>query len=294
MRMLIIAFLIILIPSSLAWAQGRLSEVREDVRAEEKQPDPPKQKRKRRRDCDCEGDTILGIFIGAFFEGLFAPEPREEPEIVVIEEGLVEYDVDYPEYFFPAYPYPLNLPGFMQVDPTYVESATGKEELFLKHWSTRVSIDYGNDFNDFQKVTGQILFETKSRFGLQTDWHYLYEDLGCGCADDAVIGNILLTYRFFENKKLLVRAGLGGQMFIDRYATDGGVAVLLSADFFPVQPLIFSALVEGGSLGNTGTVRSRLTGGLIWRGIEVQAGYEYFQIGSTDFHTPIAGLRVWF
>jgi hypothetical protein len=160
----------------------------------------------------------------------------------------------------------------------------------------RISIEDGNNFDGLNRFTGTVLAETRWGIGLYTSWDYLYENLGHGYYDDLVLGNITVTWRFLESRRLLMRWGVGVWIITEPCGcfTDTGLNVHLSADYFPARPFVLSGLIEGGTLGDTGILHTRESVGVLWHGAEFYVGYDFLQIGSSNIHTPMLGVRLWF
>ena len=77
-------------------------------------------------------------------------------------------------------------------------------------------MENGNDFRGLDRVNGNLVFDSTSRFGAQTSWHYFYERVGGG-SDDALLGDANVTFRFAQNDWLQVYAGLGMRYLTDQY-----------------------------------------------------------------------------
>lgn len=73
-----------------------------------------------------------------------------------------------------------------------------------------------------------------------------------------------------------------------------GVDWGLSADVFPVRPLVLSFDGRVGIIGRSLFLGGRATLGLIVRRFEFFGGYEHQQIGRAGVGGPIFGMRVWF
>jgi hypothetical protein len=80
----------------------------------------------------------------------------------------------------------------------------------------------------------------------------------------------------------------------DPAQTRWGFNFTYGADFFPVRPLVLSTALDVGDLGWAAVVHGRGTVGLIHRGGEVFAGYDFLRIGSVNLQGPVLGLRFWF
>ena len=52
--------------------------------------------------------------------------------------------------------------------------------------------------------------------------------------------------------------------------------------------------MDAGNAGHAGLFRVRGTAGVLYRGLEVFAGYDYLNIGGVDLQGPLVGLRLWY
>ena len=66
------------------------------------------------------------------------------------------------------------------------------------------------------------------------------------------------------------------------------------ADVFPCEPVVVSAAVDLGNVGDAFAVHGRATAGVTRKHWELFGGYDFLRVGSTDLQGPLAGLRVWF
>jgi hypothetical protein len=275
--------------------------------APEKAPPPPAQDR---QPPPPPGFNHRTACEGAFLDvPVVQPLPDEVQRTVYVEEivhpdGTItrrEHVVKQrvrpapPPMGFPQYPYPLGLPGYMQVDPTPVGQVTGdpNEVLYLRPWSVRLSLENGNDFDGLNRVNGIAFIDSKAGVGLYTSWNLLHERWDGGTAD-GVLGSITVTFRVVETEQFLLRWGIGANVYTDDWWSEAGINFHLGADFFPAQPWVFSGVVEVGNLGDLDVIHLRGTTGYLIDRCEIFAGYDWVRIERFDIHGPLLGLRVWF
>jgi hypothetical protein len=201
--------------------------------------------------------------------------------------------------YFPFHPYAAGFPGYMQIDGTRPVPVDGREATFgdpdyVKSWSVRLSVEDGNDFRGLNRLNGRLVIDTTMRLGLWTNWNYLHESLDGGRTDDTLLSDTDLTYRVAQSDWLVVHIGAGLRMLNDRMGSRFGGNFLYSADIFPVEPLVISALIDGGWLDSAGVIHGRATVGVIRRSWEVYLGYDFMRIGSVNIQGPLAGVRFWF
>ncbi len=269
--------------SNLPAQEGRLAKVREEVRDG---PDEPAAKEKVSNSCwsgydndDCE--SCLGSLM---FLGLLAP--------FSVPHQVLDDDFANPLYF-PGHPYPAGFPGYMRFEAPYGPDPA--KPLFGMHWlGGRLSLENGNDFNGLNRANVQLLVETAARFGLQTSWNFFHERMRPGRSDQLLLGDANLVYRFAQSERALFRSGLGCRALIDRHEDHFGFNFTYGADFFPAKPVVVSGVLDLGNVGSAFVVHGRGTAGLIYRGWELFAGYDFYRVGSMNLQGPLLGLRLWF
>jgi hypothetical protein len=95
--------------------------------------------------------------------------------------------------------------------------------------------------------------------------------------------------------------GGGANYMIDARPNDNGhhptrygYNVTSSVDVFPVRPLVLSARMDLGRLGEESVASARATAGLMMGRFEVYGGYQLQRIGQDSLRGPMFGLRAWF
>ncbi len=260
---------------SLRAQEGRLQQVREDIQ----DPDSPATEESPpcdRDDFSCDG-SLLGYLLLSAFLGPHAVLEEDAPPVL----------------YFPGHPYPDACSGYMLAQaPLGPDLCNPAFRLYSL--AGQFSVENGNDFSGMNRVNGRLLIETASRFGVQTSWNYFQEQLPHGRADQLVLGDANLVYRFAQSEHVLMRTGVGFRTLLDRDASDFGFNFTYGGDIFPVKPLIVSAVVDLGNVGSAFVAHCRATAGIIYRRWELFTGYDYFRVGSVNLHGPLLGVRVWF
>jgi hypothetical protein len=145
-------------------------------------------------------------------------------------------------------------------------------------WSLRASLEDGDDFRRLNRFGGSLAFLTDSRLNFTTDWKGAIERLPAGRTDSMVFGDTNVAYSFAESETLQVYIGLGLRTLTDSRRTDLGGQAIYGLDWFPRKPLVISARLELGYLGSAILAESRATAGILFRGVETFAGYDYVLI----------------
>jgi len=263
-----------------ATAQNVLGELRENVR----QPDEKNRKRKRCRheyacDCDDDDNNILGEIVGQLLSGVFSAtlnhgDGRERPRRVR-QQG-----------YFPSYPYQGATEGYMMTDSWVPEVP--------RLWALRARVDYTDDFDDLSRTGGHFLYETTSRFGLDTELNYRRETLGIGLRDGLWTGDTNLLVRFWQTPRVQQRIGFGVNWLSDDIDREFGWNLTYSGDWYTRRPWVISSELDYGRLGSAKLFHGRVTTGVQWDRVELFLGYDHYHVGTAQIDGLVSGLRLSF
>ncbi len=228
---------------------------------------------------DAAGDLLdeLGITeIGAYLFAGVATAPFWGPH-VAMDDDFSNRD------YFPHYPY----------DHTrgYLMDEAGPSNRWC---ALRLDADYVEAFDHLDLVNGHLLLSTTLRVELDGRIEHLGETLPGSTSDELWIGDCNVMFRFAQSTFAEFRAGIGMNWLTDPGQTDLGFNFTYGLDVFPVKPLIFSSVMDAGTLGHAGLFRFRSTAGVAYKRLELYTGYEYTDIGRTHWNGLIGGVRLWF
>ncbi len=279
---------------------GRLQRVRDNVGAAT--PGEPNAKGASSASND-DAESLLGAFLGALLTA-------EDDDGRSVGGMMLAYSFFAPFYLpavalgdsykerllFAPYPYAGAYRGYQVLPVELAETRYNEttDSLRRKVWAGRVLFENGNDLAGLNRAGIQLKLEHVSRWGLLTNWNFLHEKLGNGRCDDAWVSDTNITFRFAQNEIASMYTGLGFRMLTDRRQTDFGFNFTYGGDWFPVRPLVFSGVLNAGTLGSAGVIHLRGSAGLIWHGVEVYGGYDFLRIGGTNLDGPMVGMRFWF
>jgi hypothetical protein len=186
--------------------------------------------------------------------------------------------------YFPRYPYKQRS-GYMWIgDPIPDVYVVG----------VRARSDFGTNFGKFDWVGGNLLVESTLRFGAETDFRVLTENGPGTFADSLTLGDANLFYRFAQSDQFQARAGVGFNYLVDRADSNFGFNFTYAVDWYPVKPVIVSAEMDLGWLGQESLFHLRVTEGVNWKYGEGFVGYDYVNVGSFQVGGMVAGVRLWF
>lgn len=231
-------------------------------------------------DCD-ESGLWLGL---GYVTGLTVTSPFWGPPVLIGDH--------YNEPgFFPHYPHQYG-PGYMLIGPGEAFGLEGPREPWP--WAARTRAEYGTDFDGLEWIGGHVLVEGTWRFGFDTEFRQVSEDLWPAGLDDLWLGDANVVFRFAQSEAIVMRMGLGANWLSDQFGTDLGFNFTYGGDWFPVQPLVVSGEIDVGTLGSSHLYHLRTTIGANWRFSEVYIGYDYTDIGRTQLSGLVAGVRLWY
>jgi hypothetical protein len=295
---IVAALSLVLLISSSARAEESLTDLRADVRT------PPEQEPRREPDRDeddrgqdgsygwdwfgddsCEDDTCDD----AGDEGLLAlcalavASPFWGPPTLMMDS------YNRPGYFA-RYPYQYDV-GYMLIDPPEAFGLAGPHEPHV--WAARIRAEFGTGFDNLDWIGGHVLIDTTSRWGVDSDFRYVREDLDAG-RDSLWLGDANILFRFAQSEFMQFHTGLGMNFLSDTVGSDFGFNFTYGFDCQLVRPLVFAAELDLGTLGHASVVHVRTTAGAVWGVSEAFIGYDLYDIGSTQIQGLVAGLQIWF
>lgn len=194
---------------------------------------------------------------------------------------MLEDDYDHVTEF-PDYPYAEDVSGSLLRD----NFQSIKKQMLTGTLQT-YAIPQAHDVDRFG---GRLLLDSCTRFGIDTETNYWTQGLIKGPSDQLWTGDANLVFRFAESERMQWRAGVGVNWLADNIRSETGVNFTYGFDWFPARPWTVSSVIDLGSLGAAGLFHNRTTVGAMLGQTEVFAGYDYFQVGSTKFQGPVAGI----
>lgn len=273
---LIVCALMAFLPS---FAGGQeLEELRDGVRTSD--PPAPREQSatpKARSYDDCCDDDSDDAWGGLLLFGITAPfwGPPAWAGDTYSETG-----------YFAHFPYQHD-DGYMVIGPSLAESS-------LYTWAIRGRAEYGTDFRHLEWTGGQLLIETSPRWGLESDFRHIREDVPPGRFDSLWLGDANIVFRFAQSEYLVMRTGLGVNFLSDPIDTNAGFNFTYGGDFFPIRPWIFSGELDLGLLGHSSVVHLRSTVGVNLGMAEAYLGYDYYDVGRAQIAGLVAGVRLWY
>jgi len=227
---------------------------------------------------DDDDDDWLGEMVGWAFV-YCASAPYFVPRAMIGDHTFDGAD-------FRRFPYRDGAAGLMAIGEPWTEDRY--------NWLTRVRADGGTDADNLSTIGGQVLFDTATRFGVDSELNYRRESRLGRAGDDLWTGDLNLLVRFAQSDRVQMRSGVGLNWLTDRFDSDFGFNFTYSGDWFPTEPWVVSTEIDWGRLGSAPLFHGRVTAGVVVRRFELFTGYDYFSIGKPDIHQWVSGIRVWY
>ena len=200
---------------------------------------------------------------------------------LTVPAALIGDDYDHVTPF-PDYPYADGLPGSLLINGEF----KGKKQTLTGNLQT-FAIPGSSDLDRFG---GRLLLENSDRIGIDTETDYWLQTHRHGGPDHAWNGDFNVVYRFAESEHMQWRAGIGFNWLADQIQPEFGVNFTYGFDWFPVRPWTISSVIDCGTLGGSTLFHNRSSVGVMLGPAELFAGYDYFQLGTANFHGPVAGV----
>jgi hypothetical protein len=131
---------------------------------------------------------------------------------------------------------------------------------------------------------------TPGRLELGVRGSMLYEP---SAGDAAMLWGASLGYRLIQWNFMMARLLGGVRYFGDSQAGEMGVDLGLGLDLFLGRPVVVSATLSGGNLGQALVADARVQVGVMLKRTELFAALQYLRIGSSNLSTPLIGARLW-
>lgn len=183
---------------------------------------------------------------------------------------------------FPKYPYAGGHRG-------YLYSELDRDDRG-DPWNVRLSTEYGTDFDDVGRLGVRLTADTLFRVGIDTEWNR-WIDHGPDPDDPFSTGDFNLVCRFAQSETVQFHSGLGVNWLTDDAGSDFGPNLTYGIEYYPRDPLVFSASMDVGTIGHAGYAHFRTTAGITRKHGEAFVGYDLRRFNDIRVHGLIAGAR---
>lgn len=290
--------MLLLVGTEAVLGEGRLSEARREVRSSgSSSSSSGSSSDDSSSDDDDDGESFFGAVLTSLFSS--SDSECEHSDGGSSLDGGAVFSVLASPWLVPRALLNDQDDDLLLADYPYVEDWDGylvaqdPEPDWARPWSGRFLAESGTDFGDLQKHGGRLRLDTRSRWGLDTEWNFRRESLSSG-HDTLWNGDANIVYRFAQSQRAAFYTGLGVNWLADRHAADAGFNFTYGADFYPANPWVISGSIDLGSLGHTSLFHGRATVGVMLNRLEVFTGYDYLKLGSTSLPSFVAGVQLHF
>lgn len=298
---LTIGLMVAILDANRSCQAQEIEQLRESVRqpsapSPPKSESPPRSERPRREsrqrgwtggnddDCDDDDDALAELVVWGALAVLATP--------FCLPRSLIDDDSLAPGRFS-RYPYHESGIGLMRIGAENCDSADPLVSIESYDWLVRYRTEYTETFDDLSRTGGQLLWDTSSRWGIDSQFDNLRESRDLQPDDDLWIGDANLVFRFAQSDRVQMRTGIGFNWLKDDAQSDFGFNFTYGGDFFIKKPWVVSTEIDWGLLGNANLFRGRVTTGITWHRCEFYTGYEYLEIGTMQLNGLVAGIRIW-
>lgn len=191
---------------------------------------------------------------------------------------------------FPVAPYAEGSDGYLVFDTAETDDPASD----ISPWGGRFSFDAASNFDGVTTVTGRLRLDTDSRFGLDTEWANLFERSGGG-TDWLGRGDCNLVVRFAQSSRVQFHSGIGINWLADQHNADVGFNFTYGVDVFPVDPVVTSATLDLGKVGDARLIHFRGTvGAMVTPRLHLYTGYDLLDLEGASIHSFLTGIEFWF
>ncbi len=160
-------------------------------------------------------------------------------------------------------------------------------------WGGRFRGEIGDNFDDLRHLGGNLIVSSGLPVGFDTEFHYRQDDARGHRLNNFWTGDFNVVYRFGKIRNAEIRAGIGINWLSDD-SFEIGINSTYGVDIYLSKPWIISTSFDWGTLGSDSLLHMRITAGLDFGRFEIYAGYDFYEIGSRERKTLVAGLGMWF
>lgn len=259
-------------PIGLA-ANGRLDEMREELRRGASEREAAQREPSRERANDDESRLVDDLTLLALLAPFALP-------VSALDDDMVGAG------YFPTYPYADEGRGALLLDRVAAEEG--------RRLSVRARGEYIFDDRNLYRIGGYVRIDTHRRFGADASAHRWRESLDDG-TDRLWTGDVNVLYRFAQGEWVQFRAGGGVNWLHDQGSTNVGPNFTYQIDVYPGRPWIVSGRVDAGAIrSRAGVLRGRLMGGLMLGPAELSVGYDYYRLREFESHGPVGSVGISF
>jgi len=272
--------------ATTAWAGGKLSAVRDEVRGHDagSSSDRSRTTYGSSPSEDDSGNGVGAAVLGGLISGLFQAESTQD-------DAKPNGEAIHDEIRYPLYPYQSKLPGYV------LRGRSGASRSLARMYAVRLALE-GAYMGDHVWRSTVDLDLSIWRIALLSDMGFYLEQ---PLRDALYLGGTYGAFALFARPHFVWRFGIGAAYMLDgrtpgqghrEYAA--GLGGTTRMDIYPVWPLVLSGRFDYGKIYRAHAMTGRGTLGVVLRGFELYGGYEIRTVGKVVMQGPVAGLRVWF
>lgn len=177
-------------------------------------------------------------------------------------------------------------------EPTITLVRGGPPQLFGARG--RLRVEYGDEFDEVQRIRGQMLLNLiGNHIGVDASVNSWEDERpGPNSLGDFWTGDANLVYSM-DAQRVAMRGGAGASWIYDE-EVDVGYNTTYGADLFLTRPWLVSGEIDYGKISGEKLFHWRATFGVQLLHAEVYLGYDSYKWNHIRFDGPVAGAGLWF
>lgn len=303
-------------PASRVCAQGALSGMRASIEPDSQEEERRSNKGESRRnlwgDDSREDSSFLGGLITSFLFGEDDDDDEEEIEYVGFHKtvadpsrpekkkglvgsviwGVIGLPLAAPRWLLNDEGHYANFSDYPYADEAANMAITRYRKRNRKFMRARFLSEYGDDFDRQQKISNRVLFDTRSRVGLDISFDYLREQTGGGEHDQTWLGDVNAVFRFAQSEQADFRAGVGVAWQADSLGSASGANFTYGGNVYLSKPHMVDFDLDMGRIGDAGLTRFKTGYSLYLNRLRARLGYEYLRVGSFKTNYMSGGVGI--
>ncbi|MGI9467004.1 MAG: hypothetical protein ACR2OA_07785 [Rubripirellula sp.] len=306
-------------PASRVCAQNTLGGMRASIEPDNEQEKRSRKKADSRRnlwdDDSREDSSFLGGLITSFLFGedddddddddeeieyvgfhktvADPPEPEKRKGLVgSVLWGVIIMPLSAPKWLLNDEGHYANFSDYPYADEAANMVITRYRKRNRKFMRARFLSEYGDNFDRQQKISNRVLFDTRSRVGVDASFDYLREQMGGGEHDQTWLGDLNAVFRFAQSEQAEFRAGVGVAWQADSLGSASGANFTYGGNVYLGKPHMFDFDLDMGRIGEAGLTRFKTGYSLYLNRLRARLGYEYLRVGSFESNYMSGGVGI--
>jgi len=163
-----------------------------------------------------------------------------------------------------------------------------------RQWHGRFRAAFGSNFDEREMIYGNYQLTSGAPLGLDTEFIYRQDEQRRLADRRFWNGDANVVYHLRQIRWLVFRMGVGVNWLTDGENTDVGFNTTYGFDIRLKKPWYISTSIDWGQLDSDEMLHWHISGGMEFGWLELFIGYDFFEVGSLERKTVLAGAGIWF